>query len=460
MPHLRSLRAALPALLLFVSALMGCGEDAIIGTSVVPVDDSFNTTSVEVDLTARSVYDDSAITAFLDLTTVLIGTAQGIGTVSTDPYGGRVTAGTYFSVVPPSGGFDIDTAGLRIDSVVLVLPYLGFSWGDTSNSAPGQRWSVYRVTDDLTPDTPYTSNRRLSTAATKLGSELVYKADYSRPRTIDGAARPAHLRLRLDTAVLSPLLRNHSTKLGSAAGMREFLKGFYVKPDDGQTASTLAYFRFSANTGLYERPAMFVYYQTPARDSSLAVFPFSVDSSAAFTTVERAYGGSPAFNLLFGGDDSRPQDQLLLQNQPGAAIDVKMYGLRGLLRAVYPKAQIILTKIDTAQSDKFFEPSRIFPTGVDADGSTYSILDRVAGVGASEAFIDGTRRTVTIGGVTVTQYVVNVPREFQRAIKAGEDTLHLRLNGVSGFPGAYRLIAGGRGHGRWRIDASVAYTRQ
>lgn len=455
MIHIRGLRAALPALLLVLSVLAGCGEDSIIGTSLVPVDDSINTTSVEVHLLARSVYDDTVITAFLDLGSVLVGTAQGIGVVTTDPYGGSVTAGTYFSVVPPSGGFDIDTAGLRIDSAVLVLPYVGFAWGDTSSSTPGQRWSVYRVTDDLTPDTFYTSNRTLG-RSTKLGSQLVYRNDYSRARVVDGVTRPAHLRMTLDTVALSSILRAADGDLGSAAGMRKLLKGFYIAPDDGQTASTLAYFRFPANTGLYERPAMLLYYHTPARNSSLAVFPFSVDSSAAFTTIRRGYGGAPAFNVLFGGDDSRPKDQLLLQNKPGAAIDVKIFGLRSLLKAVYPKVQLILTKLDTAQSDKFFEPSRIVPTGIDSNGSAYTILDRQA----ESAFVDGTRRVVTVGGITVTQYVVNVPREFQRAITEGRDTLHLRLNGVSGFPGAYRLIAGGREHGQWRITASVARSRQ
>jgi hypothetical protein len=106
-------------------------RDAIIGTNIVAVDDSINTTSVNVPVTARSIYDDTVITAFLDFGSVLIGTAQGIGLISSDPYAGRTTAGLYFSVVPPSGGFGIDTAGLRIDSVVMVLPYGGFSWGDT-----------------------------------------------------------------------------------------------------------------------------------------------------------------------------------------------------------------------------------------------------------------------------------------------------------------------------------------
>ena len=459
MPSARSLRTALAALLSLPLLFSACREDAIIGTDLAPIDDSINTTLLDVPVTARSVYDDTAITAFLEDGSTLFGTTQGIGSVTTDPYAGRVTAGLFFSVVPPSGGFNIDTAGLKIDSIVLSLPYAGFAWGDTSSSAPGQTWSVYKVEDNLLPDTFYRSNQRLATS-TRLGRALVYKNDYAVPRLVWGVSQPSHLRMRLDTTVMSGLLRNNKDKLGSAAGMRQFLKGFYVEPDAGQTAATLAYFRFSAGTGLYDRPSMLVYYQTPARDSGLAVFPFSVDSSAAFTHVRRAYGGSPAFDVLFGGDDSRRSAELLLQNEPGAAIDVKL-NLRNLPRTTYAKAQIIVTKIDTAQSDKFFEPGRIFPVGVDEGGGTYTILDRKPeGTTAPLAFIDGTRRTVTVGGLTVTQYVVNVPRELQKAIFEERDTLHLRLNGASGYPGAYRLIAGGTAHGRWYIRASVAYSRQ
>ena len=464
MPSVRPTRAAFAVLLSLPLLLSACREDAIIGTSLAPIDDSLNTVTLpegSVSVIAYSVYDDSAETAFREVGSALIGTSQGVGVVSSDPYAGRVTAGLYFSVVPPSGGFSIDTVGLKIDSAFLVLPYAGFAWGDTSSSTPGQRWSVYQVTEDLLPGTPYRSNQSLATSPTKLGSALVYKSDYAATRTVDGAIRPPHLRMRLDTPTLFSVLRSDAGDLGSAAGMRKKLKGFYIAADEGQTAATLAYFRFSASTGLYERPAMHLYYHTPASTSSQAVFPFSVDSSAAFTRVQRFYGGSPAYNVLFGGAGIRPQDQLLLQSKPGAAIDVKLGGLSRLPKTVYPKVQLILTKLDTAQSDRFFEPARIFPDGVDNTGATYTILDfSPATQTAPLAFVDGSRRTATIGGVTVTQYVVNVPREFQSAVLAGKDTLHLRLNGATGRPGAYRLIAGGTAHGRWYIRTSVAYSRQ
>jgi len=455
----RAARSAF-SILAATALLAGCKEDTIIRTDVVPDSDLINTTTVDVPMTARSTTRDSAITALVQVGNDLLNTAQPLGAVTTDAFAGRTYAGIYFSVAPPAG-FRADSAGFQLDSAVLILPYAGFTWGDTSSSSPAQRFNVYRITDSMTPRTGYFSNRRAAIDRSRvLGTATVYRSDYGLPRTIAGVIRPAHLRITLDPAYVRTLLQDNAGSLGSAAAFQNIFRGFYIEPDRAQAASALAYFRFGATTtGLYDRPAMLLHYGTAARDSAVVQFPFSIDSCAVYAGVDRQYGGSPAFDLLTG-DNPAPK-VLLLQNDPGAVIEARITGLNALQKqAVYQRAQIIITALDTLDAGRFFAPSRLYVVGLNSDGSTYNIADRLP-IASTEPldFIDGRVRTVTIGGVTVRQYVLNIPRELGRAVAQGKDELTLRIVGATQYPAAYRLIAGGSGHG-FGIRTVVSYSQR
>ncbi|MEI8280166.1 MAG: hypothetical protein WCG87_10410, partial [Bacteroidota bacterium] len=91
------------------------------------------------------------------------------------------------------------------------------------------------------------------------------------------------------------------------------------------------------------------------------------------------------------------------------------------------------------------EPSRIFPRGADtASGIAYVIADAYPqGSTAASNFIDGTRTTIQIGAVKVSQYSINFPAEYQRAVTQKWTKLRLRIGGVDSYTGSGRLIAGG-----------------
>lgn len=58
----------------------------------------------------------------------------------------------------------------------------------------------------------------------------------------------------------------------------------------------------------------------------------------------------------------------------------------------------------------------------------------------------------------ITQYRINIPREVQRAIVNKTDTLHLRINGTTRLPGAYRLVLGGKGSA-YQAALNITYSK-
>ena len=77
-----------------------------------------------------------------------ISSNQAIGNL-TDSFFGTSTAATYFQIAPenaPSGIFD---ANATIDSIILIVPYSGFTDGDTTDVNATQTYQAFYVTDTL-----------------------------------------------------------------------------------------------------------------------------------------------------------------------------------------------------------------------------------------------------------------------------------------------------------------------
>lgn len=452
---------------LFVLVLTGasCKENTILGTSVLPNGDSLSTRTLPDTFTvqARTVYDDSVVTEFQKLingTAQVVGTAyMGAGVISADPFFGKTFAALAFETAPITSNFTFGN-NPRIDSAVLVLPYSGFAWGDTL-SAPAIRYRVYRLSQGLsgTDSLLYSSRVPLVDRSTLFGEKTTYLADLRDSASVSGSRRSPHLRVKLDLATFLPALQQALNVDSTPRAFVTALRGLYVEPASA-TGSFIPYFSFLNGTDLYQKAGLVVYYKNDGGDSLTASFPFQTAYNKAYTYVRRDYAGTPAYNYIMGTGTGSNPNLLLLQNEPGAAIDFQMPYVKNLPKTVYNRAQLIITSIDTASSNQYFIPARIFPQRVETDGSTGSIADRLPeGSAESANFVDGKLRRVSIGGVTVNQYVINFPRELQRAVNSGRDVLHLRINGVAGFPGAYRLIAGSRSHPQYGIKLVISYSQ-
>ncbi len=413
-----------------------------------------------LQILARSVYDDSAITSYLrpvDNNTRVVGAAlYAAGTVTSDPLFGKTTAGIAFQPATSTAGFTFGN-NPRIDSAVLQLPYSGFSWGDTL-SAPPLKLRVYQMGEVLNRDLFYNATRPPVVDRNRLfGEREFYFNDLKDSTTVQGRRQSPHLRIRLDGASFLPALTDAVSKDSTIPAFVSLFKGLYIEADPNR-GTFLPYFNFQGGPSEYERAGITVYYKNDGNDTARASFYFQDKYSTVYNYIVRNYAGTPAYNALFG---TAPDASLLyLQSKPGASIDIRLPNLKSLPVAVYNRASLTLTQIDTGATAAFFPPARLLVTKINNDGSQSSIADRLPESSNESAdFVDGRLRTVLIGGVIINQYIINFPRELQRTRTAGEDVLHLRLNATPNFPGAFRMVAGGRSRGDWKLKLSITYSQ-
>ncbi|MCD6064597.1 MAG: hypothetical protein K0R82_2508, partial [Flavipsychrobacter sp.] len=271
---------------------------------------------------------------------------------------------------------------------------------------------------------------------------------------------PSHLRIRLTDEFKKELVSIAASSSDNAAFLNA-MNGLYIAPADGTPGRCLPYFVLNG-TANYRRAAIqFIYYENGnTSDEKTAFFNFT-SGTAHYNRITRDY--SPELkNAFASGAQSDPV--VYLQNLPGATLDLKFPTLKNLPNIVVNRAELIITEIHLSSDldqQKFWAPLLLDVVGVDdATGNKYVPLDRlpVTDVGAL-AFIDGGRKSVTLpGGITMNQYSINIPREVQRAITNKSNALHLQLNGVQRFFGAYRLTAAGN-PATFKVSLRITYSK-
>jgi hypothetical protein len=157
---------------------------------------------------------------------------------------------------------------------------------------------------------------------------------------------------------------------------------------------------------------------------------------------------------------------ILVQNQPGAALDVRIpfvKNLKTLLpKMVINKAELVITQINENTSSTYTPVTKLYARGIDINGLKYEIADRYPlGSLSPLAFLGGYAQSATIGSFNATQYIINIPREIINTINEQRE-LHLHINGTQDYPGAYRLLAGGSTYSdpNYRIKLRIVYSIQ
>lgn len=446
--------------------LQGCKEDTIINGNLVPAGDEINTEALDSATIYSKTFFDDTIATSLSISGISIIHALGNVSASADPYSGNVNAGIYVQVVPPATSFTFPQSP---DSAVLVLPYARYSWGDTTAAAASQTFEVYEIADStLSKDSIYYSSTDKAIKGTVIGTATISNAQtLDDSVSVNGANKAAHLRIRLSNDYLDRIKAEATSGSNTFAGYSAFLKrfpGLYIAPKAGTVGSTLYYFRLDG-TADYGRAGVLFYYTDTAGVKSTSFF-YTSDYAAHYNKIKRDREGNsvtPFYNSTANTDSI-----FIIHNEPGGAADIRFPFIKNLPKQPINKAELIITQAELpgdAGSGKFTPPDRLFPVGVNTDGTSYTVLDRFPTTSTEPLlFIDGTRRKETLplpDGRTVYRYVINIPREVQRAIVEGKDVLHLRLSGASGYPGAYRLIAGGNTYSdpAYRVTLRIVYSK-
>lgn len=444
-------------------SITGCKEDTILKAGIAPASDNIFSNPIGDTLTIYSttVEDDSIATGFTPTSTNII---HGLGT-SNDAFFGRTNLGIYMQLIPTAANLSLPATP---DSAVLVLPYAGFSWGDTTNQSAIEEFAVYRVTEDMSKDTAYYSKQYKAVDWSNIVSESnsinLYRLRDS--IKVAGSNRAPHMRIKLKTAFMNELLSIAKSANNNADFINAF-KGIYIvaKDTNNNIVKTIPYFYLSGSAD-YSRAGIAFYYNENGNTSpdgvSVNFLNFSSSDCAHFNRITRNYNGYPAFQYVKGLTGQKSDSIILLQNEPGAALDIRVPYLKYLPKAIINKAQLVITRVSLTNdpdADKMTEPTKLFPVGVDASGKSYNILDLSPSSSTGPLdFIDGVKRSVSINGITVSQWYINIPREVQKAIINQSDELHLRINGTVTYPAAYRLIAGGK-HSTYKIRLNITYSQ-
>ena len=450
--------------------MFGCKENVIINSKVSPSSNEINVYSTTLSCLTHTYYDDSAITS-TNIGGIPI--YQAVGSFN-DPFFGTMAGATYFQVVPVYPSSDTFT-GKTIDSAVLVLPYSGFTYGDTNLTTGGnlsQAYQVFYLNDslgDVASSTYYSNSTKSIDATYPLSaptSTNIYHLKDSAGINVLNANYPG-LRIKLNWSRLKrhlyPAMQNiSSTSTNPNQDFKNIFNGLCVRvADTRQSTAAIPYFQLDGSTN-YSQAGILVYYHTAGATTdtaeSFSAFSFSTQFCTHFNSITRNYSHAPVNKLIQSGD----QKIIALQNQPGASIDLIVPGIRNLPTGIINKAEIQLTLLPApyntsySASDILFAPERLYPTGISNatypvagyDGLSYNVADRYPIYSITPLTVmDGFMHDMTAGSTALKTFTIDLPREVMYSIQKKNDTIHLHINGTQDFYGAFHMVAGGGSYG-------------
>ncbi len=446
------------ALVAAVLLQSGCRENTKIRSKVLPANDTVGVSSYVLPCITHTYYDGFAITS-TDIGGIPI--YQGVG-VYEDPFFGTMTGSTFFQVTTTS--YSNPFSDMKVDSAILVLPYSGFTFGDTGNTSITQTYQVFYMQDSLSdPSTvnyyanttkPIDLANPLSDPTTVNLSKLRDSFGYN---TLASTTPGLRIKLRLP-ALFRYLAPAVNILAASTDPIQDFFNAFHgicVMPSNTrQGAAAIPYFQLDGSNA-YNRAGILVYYHdpaaTPVPDTDyVEQYFFTTSLCSHFNNITRSYSRYPVNQLLHSNQSN--DSIITLQNQPGTSLDIVIPGIKSLPEGVINNAQLQLRLIPAYNPDSTLLPERLYPVGVGSasypsgigTGLEYNLADRYPVTSLSPlAYMDGYYHTVNVNGTNVRTYTLNLPREVMNSIAAKNDTLHIHINGTQDYYGAFKMIAGG-----------------
>ena len=459
-------------LLFAVVVYSGCKEGTLINSKISPASDSIGVYQKNLPCITHTYFDDSIVTS---ATFPGIPVYEGVGNF-TDPFFGAFTASTFFQLIPAVNGFYFTSAD-TVDSAVLVLPYSGFTWGDSTNANLTQTYQVFYMTDSLGEVNTvnyYPGTVKNIDTKNPLSAPFTVNVSHLLDSFLITGKDHSGLRIKLNMTnlmnKLSPALTGYT-----AAGVPteqlfiNYFNGICVRPaDTRQTCTSLPYFELDG-TDPYSEAGILVYYHQTIGDTSYAQFLYDNSFCNHYNRIVSSFGHS-SVNSLYQSNKAN-DDIVALQNQPGAGIDLKIAGISSLPQGIISKAEVQLTLLPDYNNVTFFGPQKVFATGIATatypsgqglvQGEIYNLADRYP-VYSLTPFnvLDGYPHTGVVPN-GLTTYTIDIPREVMQAVAQKSDTIHIRINGTTDFYGAYHMVAAGGSYpdSNYRAKLKVVYSQ-
>lgn len=436
-------------------SLIGCKERSLTAPDLIPDVDNIHTFEItDFAFSLHNAYKDSLQTN--DYSYMV----AGLGSIQNDPFFGNTNSGIFLQFVPPTENFSFP-AGYTVDSAVLSLPYFSYVYGNNDSVNNLQHIKVHRITGDFKKEEGlnYYSFQSFAFDNNTLGSRSfnlsALKDTVALPT---GDSLTGQLRIRLNDQLANLLVaETDNSHFASSTSFLEYFKGLCLLPDTTRIQQSIVYFRLDGPSLLSSARIDF-HLHNSEDNFRLVSFPFNSNVSAFYNRIFRNYSGKPATQFI---NSNRIQDSIVIQSYPGFYTDITIKNIDHIPPSVINKAQLILTVLPVGADNIFQLPIQLLAEGIYEDSSTYIIADMIGGT-SSELFnfFDGKPKKVTIDGNEYNQYILNIPRELEKAVAERKSELKLRISSSISYPGAFRMVAAGAGGAaNTRIRFNVIYTK-
>ena len=252
---------------LFLFTLVSCEKPTDIGLGLQGENNLLGTTLEKMKVEAGTVVQPDSIVAFKN-NPILVGKA-------TDGEFGTITAGHYTEIGLNGTGnpFPDLAPGTQADSMVLVLAYNGYYYGDTTANLTVD---VLKLDENFKDDNTYFTSSAIP-GNTVLGS-LTFKPRYNRTK-IKGKAGSRLLRIPLDKNFADQILnKSGKPELSTQADFRNFWKGIGIVPAANSASGSIVGFSFipdTAGTAIGKLAGVNLYYKDKNNQPKSHNFSFS-----------------------------------------------------------------------------------------------------------------------------------------------------------------------------------------
>lgn len=366
----------------------------------------------------------------------------------TDPFFGQTIASAHLQLTPYGPNFKFP-ADAVIDSAVLVLPYIAGSiagnyYGDTNAV---NTWNVYSNDGTLEKSKVYYSSDDINTdqlIGTGTVSYHNFKSGVKQVLAATNDTTTSQLRIRLNQSFAAEMFAADSTVYKSTTAFFDYFKGITIKPELNQAKDFLAYFLLPSSATWEQKMlsnARIEFHYHTSTDTTFSSIVVRPSVCAYFSTIQQKTDDFPVANLL-----TRNSDSILIQSQPGLRTDLTLTGLSEIPLAVINKAEFVFTVQNTTPA--YLLPfSPVVPVIVNEAGTEMPLYERIDNNGSANdggiAMVNPYAQKVTIGGVSYTQFKINLPRTIQQYVLERKDKITIRFKGTNYNPGMYRILGYG-----------------
>lgn len=371
-----------------------------------------------------------------------------------DPYFGKAEASFYSEVFLFTGSSAF--LGLDIDSVILSLRYdtLGIA-GDPTQPVILE---VYRLEEELDPDTDYRSDYAPAVSAEPIALEIVYPRPFDSlyiESRGDSVRVPPMVRLPMAIQFVNDMISQDSSTFESADSFRLWLKGLHVRMTqaDNRMLSFNLQDQFSELTIYYRNS-----FDTINSEISF-IFTDLVGGGIHHTRFFHDYTGSEVQKFL---DNPDLADSLLfVQGMAGVNVSVSMPGLMALDNILINKAELEFYVANIPDDNtSWYPPVRQMINAVEDDDGDLVLSEDVELVirrfGLLTPF-GGNLMDSDTTGVKPQRYVMNVTTSLQDIYKGRTENQYF----ITPFLKASvpnRVILYGPGHPEYPARLRLTYT--